>query len=159
MWDENSVYPKIETGVAFKPHMNDVFVEAFNIQTFYQDGKESAILKLSITIHLMLYFNLYQLKNVKNKEINKMRKFCIIDTLTTVDIQEIVKVGGEVIKFYKGALSQENLKMSHSRKFIEKLFPLRQKYKNEGNDLMQNLAKLIMNSLYGVQIRKGINES
>ena len=28
MYDENSVYPKIETGFAFKPHMNDVYVEA-----------------------------------------------------------------------------------------------------------------------------------
>ena len=25
MWDENSVYPKIETGLAFKPHMNKTF--------------------------------------------------------------------------------------------------------------------------------------
>ena len=30
IWDENSVYPKIETGFAFKPHMNDAYVEAFN---------------------------------------------------------------------------------------------------------------------------------
>ena len=45
MWDENSVYPKIETGLDFKPQMNDVYVEAFNNQTFNQDGNESAILK------------------------------------------------------------------------------------------------------------------
>ena len=30
MWDENSVYPKIETGFAFKPHMNKIYVGAFN---------------------------------------------------------------------------------------------------------------------------------
>ena len=30
MWDENSVYPKVESGFAIKPHMNNVFVEAFN---------------------------------------------------------------------------------------------------------------------------------
>ena len=24
MWDQNSVYPKIETGFAFKPHMKNV---------------------------------------------------------------------------------------------------------------------------------------
>ena len=34
MWDKNSVYPKIETGFAFKPHMNKTFVEAFKIQIF-----------------------------------------------------------------------------------------------------------------------------
>ena len=47
MWDEKSVYPKIETGLAFKPHMNHVYVEAFNNQTFYQDSKESAVLKIN----------------------------------------------------------------------------------------------------------------
>ena len=45
MWDKNSVYPKIETGFAFNPHMNNVYLEAFNKQTFNQDGDESAILK------------------------------------------------------------------------------------------------------------------
>ena len=44
MWGENSVYPKIETDFAFKPHMNHVYVEAFNNQTFNQDYDESAIL-------------------------------------------------------------------------------------------------------------------
>ena len=46
MWDENSVYPKRETGFDFKPHMNNVYVEAFNNQTFNQDGDESAILRI-----------------------------------------------------------------------------------------------------------------
>ena len=45
MWVENSVYPKIETGCAFQPHVNDAFVNEFNNQTFNQDGNDSAILK------------------------------------------------------------------------------------------------------------------
>ena len=44
MWDENSVNPKKGTVYAFEPHMNDVFVNDFNIQTFNQDGNDSAIL-------------------------------------------------------------------------------------------------------------------
>ena len=32
MWDCNSVYPKIETGFALKPHIIDVYVKAFNNQ-------------------------------------------------------------------------------------------------------------------------------
>ena len=44
MWDESSVYPKKETGFVFKTHMNNVYVEAFNNQTFNRDGDESAIL-------------------------------------------------------------------------------------------------------------------
>ena len=44
-------------------------------------------------------------------------------------------------------------------KFIEELFALRQKYKDECNDLMQNLVELNLNSLYGDQFRKDFNES
>ena len=46
MWDEKSVYTKIETGFAFKSEMNDIYVEAFNNQPFNQDGNESAILTI-----------------------------------------------------------------------------------------------------------------
>ena len=42
----NSVYPKTETEFAFKPHTNDVYVEAFNNQTFNQDGVQSAIINI-----------------------------------------------------------------------------------------------------------------
>ena len=47
MWHENSVYPKIESGFAFEPQMNDVYVEAFNNQFFNQDGNESAIFEIN----------------------------------------------------------------------------------------------------------------
>ena len=59
-------------------------------------------------------------------------------------------MGGEGIEIYEGDIYRENFKISPFRKTFEKLFALRQKYKDEGNDLMQNLVKLIMNCLYGV---------
>ena len=43
MWDKVSMYPRIETGYAFTPDMNDELVEKFNTQTFTQG---SAILKI-----------------------------------------------------------------------------------------------------------------
>ena len=46
MWDEKSVYPKIEIGFAFKPDLNDVYVESFDNKSFSQDGDESAILSI-----------------------------------------------------------------------------------------------------------------
>ena len=160
MWDKNSVYPKIETGFAFKPHMNDVYVKAFNDQTFNEDGDESAILTIKYYNPPGLIFQHLPVKEkVKKIEVNRMRNGYIIDTLTSVDIQEIVKIGGEVIEIYEGVIYKENFKISPFRKVIEKLFALRQKYKDEKNDLMQGLVKLIMNSLYGVQIRKDINET
>ena len=160
MWDEKSVYPKKETGFVFKPDMNDVYVEAFNNQSFNEDGDESAILTIKFYKPPDLIFQHLPIKEkVKKLEVNRMRNGYIIDTLTSVDIQEIVKIGGEVIEIYQGVIYRENFKISPFRKVIEKLFALRQKYKDEKNDLMQGLVKLIMNSLYGVQIRKDINES
>ena len=69
MWDEKSVYPKIEIGFAFTPHMNETYVDAFN----NQDGDESAILRKK-------YYNppdlLFQHLRVKEKvekiEVNRM---------------------------------------------------------------------------------------
>ena len=88
-----------------------------------------------------------------------MRNGYIIDTLTSVDVQEIVRVGGKVVEVYEGVIYRENFKMiSPFRKVIEILFASRQKYKDEKNDLMQRLVKLIMNSLYGFQIRRDVNE-
>ena len=88
-----------------------------------------------------------------------MRNGYIIDTLTSVDIQEIVKIGGKILRIYEGVIYRENFKVSPSRKGKENLFALRRKHKDEKNDLMQGLFKLIMNSLHGVQIRRDINES
>ena len=64
-----------------------------------------------------------------------MWKSYIIDTSTSVDIQKIVKIGGEVIEIYEGVTCRENFKISPYRKVKEKLFALRQKYKDEKNDL------------------------
>ena len=159
MWDENSVYPKIESGFAFKPQMNKTYIDAFNNQTFNQDEDESAILRIKYYNPPNLIFQHLPVKEkVEKIEINRMRNGYIIDTLTSVDICEIVKIGGRVIEIYEGVIYRENFKISPFRKVIEKLFGLRQKYKDKHNDLMPKLVKLIMNSWYGVQIRKDIDQ-
>ena len=160
MWDENSVYPKTETGFAFTPHMNDVYVEAFNNETFNEDGNESAILRIKYYNPPNLIFQHLPVKEkVKNVEVNRMRNGYIIDTLTSVDICEIVKIVGKVIQIYEGVIHRENFRINPFRKVIEKLFALRQQYKDEHNDLMHGLDKLIMNRLYGLQIRKDLDQS
>ena len=87
-----------------------------------------------------------------------MRNGYIVDTLTSVDIQEIVKIGGKVEEIYEDVIYRENFEISPFRKVIDKVFALRQKYKDEGNDVMQILVKFLMNSLYGEDIRKDIEE-
>ena len=55
-------------------------------------------------------------------------------------------------------VSIEKIFLSPFRKVIDKLFALGQKYKDEGNDVLQLFVKLLMNSLYGEQLRKDIEE-
>ena len=46
MYGNKSVYPKRESGFALKPHMNNVYVEAFIYQSFNKEDNQSAILKI-----------------------------------------------------------------------------------------------------------------
>ena len=88
-----------------------------------------------------------------------MRNGYIIETLASVDIQEIVEIGGKVIEIYEGVKYREIVIMSPFKNVIDNLFELRQNYKDENNDVMQLLVKLIMNSSYVEQIREDIEES
>ena len=156
MWDENSIYPRIETGYAFTRDMNKFLVHKFNNQTFTQG---SAILKIKYYNPKNLTVQHLPVKEKEGKlEINRMRNGYIIDTLTSVDIQEIVKIGGKVIEIYEGVIYRENFKISPFRKVIDILYALRQQYKDQGNEVMELLVKLLVNSLYGEQIRKDIEE-
>ena len=67
MWDEKSVYPKIETGFAFKLDMNDNYVEAFNNQSFNQDDNESAKLKTKTYNPCNLIFQLLPVREKVKK--------------------------------------------------------------------------------------------
>ena len=157
MSDPESIYLRIETGYAFTPDMTEDLVNKYNNQTFTQG---SAILKIKSYNPKNLSVQHRPVKEKEKKiDINRMRNGYIIQTLRSVDIQEIVKIGGRVIEIYEGVIYRENFKVSPFKKVIDKLFELRQKYKDENNDVMQLLVKLIKNSLYGEQIREDIEES
>ena len=49
-------------------------------------------------------------ERVKKFEIDRMRNSYIKDHLTSVDIQEIVKIGGRAIEIYEGVFIQKILK-------------------------------------------------
>ena len=157
MWDPKSIYPRIETGYAFAKDMNDALVEKFNNQTFTQG---SATLRVKYCNPKNLIVQHLPVKEKVNKiEVNRMRNGYNIQILTSVDIQEIVKIGGKIVKIYEGVIYRENFKVNRFEKVINKWFELRQKYKDDNNHIMQILVKLVMNSLYGEFLRKDILES
>ena len=146
-YDENSVYPKIETAYTFKPPMNDVFVNDIIIQIFYQDGNDSAILKLKFyNPPKTIFQHLPTKEKNKNIGVNGSKNGYIIDTITSVDVCEIFKMGGKVNRIFKGGFYREKFKISYLEMSWKNIFTLEKKYKNENIDLMQNLVLLFMNS-------------
>ena len=136
--------------------MNDELVETFNTVIFTQG---SAILKVKFYHPKNLIVQHLPVEEKEKKtEINRMRNGYIIDHLTSVDVQEIVKIGGRLIEIYEGVIYREIFKVGPFIKVIHNLLALRRKYKDEGNDVMQLLVKLLLNSLYGENIRKDIEE-
>ena len=87
-----------------------------------------------------------------------MRNGYIIDKLTSVEIQGIVKIGGKVLQIYEAVVYRENFKVSPFRKVIDILFASKQTYKDEKKDVMQLLVKLLMNSLFGEKLRRDMEE-
>ena len=72
--------------------MNDELVKKFNNQTF---NRGSAILKNKYyNPKNLIVQHLPNKERVNKMEINRMRNGYIVDYLTSVDIQEIVKIGG-----------------------------------------------------------------
>ena len=137
--------------------MNDELIEKYKNQTYTQG---SAILKIVSYNPKNLTVQQFLLKEREKKmENNCMRNGYIVDVLTSVDNQETVKIEGKVTEIYEAVIYRETFKVSPYKKVIDKLSELRQKNKDENNDVMQLLVKLIMNHLYGEQVRKDIEES
>ena len=132
MYDGNSVYSRIETGFAFKPNMDDVYVKSFNGQTFNRDVGEPAKLKTKTYNPPDLTVQHLPVKEtVKKIEVIGMGNEYNMDTLTSVDIQKIVKIGEKVIQNYESVVYREDFKILTSRKVTEKLFALKQEFKGE----------------------------
>ena len=102
MSDEKSVYPRIETGYAFTPDMNNDLAENFNNQTF---TRGSAFLKNEYYNPINIIVQLITVKEKVNKcEIKRMRNGLSKDLSTSVDTLEIVKIGGKVVEIYEGVI-------------------------------------------------------
>ena len=137
--------------------MHDELFGKIKTQTFNHRG---AILKIKYYNPESLIAQHIPIKEKVNKiEVFRMRNGYIIDTLTSVDIQEIVEIAGKVIRIYEGVIYCENFQKSPFREVIDKLFALRQKYKDESNEVVELLVKLLMNSLYGENIRRNNEEN
>ena len=113
MWEKISVFPKVKTGFAFKPHMNNVFVIEFNNQSFNQKGIDSAFLEMKNYNPTNLIFQPLPVnEKVISIEFNRIKIGYINAKLTLVFIQEVVKMSGKVIGIDKGLIYRKNFEIS-----------------------------------------------
>ena len=162
--DKDSTWPKIETAYPFKKDMNDAVCYLFNSGK-WNELNRSAFLTVKyhnpenlIFQHLPIKEKINNpYKNNRFEEINRMRNGIIIDTLTSVDIVEIVKCGGVILEVFEGFFCH-NLEFNPYTEFVTDMFEKRDLFKSQGKDSLQNLAKKIGLSVYGGNIRKDINE-
>ncbi|ESO88738.1 hypothetical protein LOTGIDRAFT_175858, partial [Lottia gigantea] len=138
MSDLDSEYPRAESGRPFLPEEEKEFVKLFNKQKF---RPRTAILTVWFDYPKNIFFQpipakdkiTFTNKEGKKETGNKIRfrnGFCH-DVLTSVDIQEIVKAGGRIIRILDGIVYEENFKTPPYRDYILILRDLRNKYKRE----------------------------
>ena len=126
--DKNSIWPKIETAYPFKTYMNDSICTLFNTGR-WNELDRSAFLTVKYHNPENLIFQHLPVKEKVNnpyknnrlEEINRMRNGIIIDTLTSVDIVEIVKCGGVILEVYEG-LFCHNLNFNPYTEFVTDMF-------------------------------------
>ena len=82
----------------------------------------------------------------------------IIGFLTSVDVQEIDKLGGNIINTNEGVNSKEIFRESPFRIVIGILFIYWLKSGDEVTDILQNRVKFVINIFYGESIGKSFTE-
>ena len=162
--DINSTWPKIETAYPFKKYLSDAVCSLFNSGRWNEINRSAF---LTVKYHNPENLDFQHLpvkeklenpyKNNRLEEINRMRNGIIIDTLTSVDIVEIVKCGGVIMEVYEGFFCH-NLEYNPYTEFVTDMFEKRDLSKSQGKILLQNLAKKIGLSVYGGNIREDIND-
>ena len=162
--DKNSTWPKIKTVYPFEKHMNDSICTLFNSGRWNELNRSAFLTVKYHNLENLIFQHLPIKEKIKNpyknnrlEEINRMRNGIIIDTLTSIDVVEIVKCGGVILEVFEGFFCH-NLEYNPYTEFVTDMFEKSGLFKSQGKDLLQNLAKKIGLSVYGGNIRKDINE-
>ena len=106
--DINGTLPKIETTYPFKKIMNESICGLFNSGRWNELNRSAFLTVRYYNPENLIFQHLPVKEKIKNpyknnrlQEIIRMRNGIIIDTLTSVDIIEIVKYGGLILEVFE----------------------------------------------------------
>ena len=102
--------------------------------------------------------NVFNDRKYRYEEINRFRNGDITQHLNSVDVEEVGRSGGSIVKILKVFICGK-LEFYPFERFIVDMTNERKKFKEENKTLLQALTKKVSNAVYGGCIRKDIEES
>ena len=146
MAHETSTWPAIETAKAINPEDGEVYCELFNTGEWASLNKigffkvkyhnpENLILQ-----HMAVKEDVYNETKNKYENVNRFRIGYITQHLTSVDIEEVVRVGGVIKEFYEGFIC-DNLDYNPFKEYILDMTAKRNEYKRQGKNILQDMCK------------------
>ena len=160
----DSNWPKIESAKAISPGDSDYLCELPNngewknlnkkgfFEVSYCNSKEI------VFQHMSVKENAFNVRKNRCEGINRFRNGDITQHLTCVDIEEVVRSEGYIVKILEGFIC-DNLEFNPFERFLIDMTNKRSNYKDEIKTLLQTLTKKVSNAVYGGCMRKHIEES
>ena len=149
-----SMWPAIETAKAINPEDSEVYCKLFNTGEWVSLNK-TGFFKVKyhnpenlILQHMAVKEDVYNDTENKYENVNRFRNGDITQHLTSVDIEEVVRVGGVIKKFHEGFIC-DNLDYNPFREYILDMTAKRNEYKKRSKTILADLCKKISNGTYG----------
>ena len=146
MAHEKSTWPAIETAKAINPEDSAVYCELFNSGEWASLNK-TGFFKVKyhnpenlILQHMAVKEDVYDETKNKSENVNRFRNGDITQHLTSVDIEEVVRVGGVIKEFYEGFIC-DNLDYNPFKEYILDMTAKRNEYKKQGKNILQDMCK------------------
>ena len=156
-------WPEIKTAKVIRPEDSDYLCELFSnrewknlnktgfFKVSYHNPKEIIFQRMSVKE------NVFNDRKHRFEEINRFRNGEITQHLTSVDVEQIVRSGGYIVKVLEANICV-NLQFNPFERFILDMTDKRNKYKEGNKTLLQTLTKKVSSAVYGGCIRKDIEE-
>ena len=159
----SSMWPAIETAKPINPEDSEVYCKLFNTGEWASLNK-TGFFKVKyhnpenlILQHMAVKEDVYNDTKNKYENVNRFRNGDITQHLTSVDIEEVVRVGGVIKEFYEGFIC-DNLNYNPFREYILDMTAKRNEYKKQSKTILADLCKKISNGTYGGCIRCDIRD-
>ena len=149
----DSKWPKIETAKAIRPENSEYLCELF-INGEWKNLTPTGFFKMSyhnpieiVLQHTSVKENVFNDRKNRSEEFNRFKNCDITQHLTSMDVEEVVRSGGYIVKILEGFIC-DNLEFNPFERLNKDMTDKRNKYKEENKTILQTLTKKVSNAVY-----------